>query len=256
MEDYTGLAVTAWDLFSGEEPGPDHPFFQRIIEQNPGPALDVGCGTGRLLLPYLRAGLTVEGLDPTADMLAACRRKGAEAGLAPVLHQQPMQALDLPRRYRTIFVPCGTIQLVIDRAEVAEALRRFHAHLEPGGTLVLTVYNRWREMEEETLGEWRPRARRPLPDGTELEKQAMTETRDLVEQTLIAHVRYRLFRGETLLQEQRCRTPERWYFKHEMVLMLEKFGFGDIRVTGNYTDAKFTDAHYVMACIGTKTTAR
>ena len=50
MEDYTSLAMIAWELFSGDEPGPDHAFFQRVIEQNGGAALDVGCGTGRLLV--------------------------------------------------------------------------------------------------------------------------------------------------------------------------------------------------------------
>jgi ubiquinone/menaquinone biosynthesis C-methylase UbiE len=252
MEDYTGLGAIAWELFSGEEPGADHDFFRRLIEASGGPALDMGCGTGRLLLAYLSAGLEVEGVDPSADMLAICRQRAEARGLTPVLYQQTMQALELPRRYRTIFVPCGTIQLVIEREEAFEALRRFHAHLEPGGTLVLTVFNRWREQAEEQLGEWKFRARAPLPDGTELAKHARGETCNLVEQTLTMTVRYQRLQGERVLEEQLCPAPERWYFKHEMTLMLEKFGFRDIRVTGNYTDAEFSDPHYVMAFIATR----
>jgi SAM-dependent methyltransferase len=252
MEDYTGLGAIAWELFSGEEPGADHDFFRRLIEASGGPALDVGCGTGRLLLPYLSAGLEVEGVDPSADMLAICRQRAEARGLTPILYQQTMQALDLPRRYRTIFVPCGTIQLVVERDEAFEALRRFHAHLEPGGTLVLTVFNRWRERAEEQLDEWKSRARAPLPDGTELAKHARTETCNLVEQTLTMTVRYQRLREEQVIEEQLCLAPERWYFKHEMTLMLEKLGFRDVRVTGNYTDAEFSDPHYVMAFIATR----
>ncbi len=249
MEDYTGLGAIAWELFSGEKPGADHDFFRRLIEESGGPAVDVGCGTGRLLLPYLAAGLEVEGVDPSADMLAICRRRAEERGLAPVLYQQTMQALDLPRRYRTIFVPCGTIQLVVEREEAFEALRRLHTHLEPGGTLALTVYNRWKGPETEQESEWTFRARAPLPDGTELAKHARVETQNRVEQTLTMTVRYQRLREEQVIEEQLCPAPERWYFKHEMTLMLERLGFHDIRVTGNYTDADFSDPHYVMAFI-------
>jgi hypothetical protein len=60
-------------------------------------------------------------------------------------------------------------------------------------------------------------------------------------------VRYQRLRGEQVIEEQLCPAPERWYFKHEMTLMLERLGFRKIRVTGNYSDAEFSDPHYVMA---------
>jgi 2-polyprenyl-3-methyl-5-hydroxy-6-metoxy-1,4-benzoquinol methylase len=43
--------------------GPDIAYFQRLIERYGQPALDAGCGTGRLLIPFLRAGLDVDGCD-------------------------------------------------------------------------------------------------------------------------------------------------------------------------------------------------
>jgi SAM-dependent methyltransferase len=247
MRDYTGLGALAWAQFSVDEPGPDQRFFQRIIEQHAGPALDVGCGTGRLLIPYLLAGLEVEGIDPSAEMLALCRCKAAERGLIPQLYQQAMQHLDLPRCYHTIFIPCGTIQLVIDRDQVFEALRRLHAHLVPAGVLVLTIYNRWREMEDEQVGRWKLYARHPLPDGSVLYKHVRVQDRNLLEQTLAQEVRYRRVQERRVIEEQRCDAPERWYFQHEIELMLERTGFRTIRVTGNYTDEAASDNHYVLA---------
>jgi SAM-dependent methyltransferase len=247
--DYTGLGAVAWDLFSSGDPGQDQAYFQGLIEQRPGPALDVGCGTGRLLVPYLKAGLEVEGVDPSADMLAICRRRASEQGLESVLYQQTIQTLDLPRRYQTIFIPCGTIQLVMEYEEVFEALRRCYGLLEPGGYFILTLYNRWVELQSEKSGEWKHRARKALPDGTEIEKDAQVGGSNLIEQTLQVKVRYRRFQGEQLIEEQVVDAPERWYFKHEMLLMLERTGFKPIRVTGNYTDADFSDEHYVAAFI-------
>jgi SAM-dependent methyltransferase len=246
MRDYTGLGALAWAQFSVDEPDPDRRF-QRIIQQHAGPALDVGCGTGRLLIPYLLAGLEVVGIDPSAEMLALCRIKAAERWLIPQLYQQEMQHLDLPRCYHTIFIPCGTLQLVVNRSQVFEALRRLHAHLVQTGVLVLTVYNRWREMEDERVGRWKLYARHPLPDGSLLYKQVRVQERDLLEQTLTNEVRYRRVQARRVIEEQRCDAPEHWYFQHEMELMLECVDFRTVRITGDYTDEAARDNHHVLA---------
>ncbi len=130
---YYGIVAESYDLWF---PGPefeDSDFYRRMIEAVPGPALEIGCGTGRLLIPYLRDGLDVEGLEPSPDMLDICREKAQRDGLSPILHQQLMHQMDLPRRYATIYIPFSTFMILPDRGEAAEALRRFHAHLEAGG---------------------------------------------------------------------------------------------------------------------------
>jgi SAM-dependent methyltransferase len=138
--EYSGLIAESWDLLRGDTSGwADRPFWRRRIEASGQPALDVGCGTGRILLDYLAQGVEIEGVDNSPEMLAICRRKAAALGLSPVLHQQEMDALDLPRRYRTIVVPSSSFQLVVDPAAAAGTLRRFLAHLEPGGTLAMSV---------------------------------------------------------------------------------------------------------------------
>ena len=73
-----GLVAQWWSKFNTE--GPEIAYFQGLIERYGQPALDVACGTGRLLLPYLRAGLDVDGCDISPDMLTRCREK-AERGL-------------------------------------------------------------------------------------------------------------------------------------------------------------------------------
>jgi len=114
---WTGLAARVWDPSGGDDPQNDYPFIKRLLEQNPGTALDMGCGTGRLLLRYLKDGFDVEGMDTSADMLAILREKAAAQGLKqPTLYQGYMQELDLPRKYQVIYVPCGTYCLVTDRA--------------------------------------------------------------------------------------------------------------------------------------------
>ena len=61
-------------------------FYRRLADDRRqfapvGPVLDLACGTGRLLVPLLRDGHTVVGLDQSAPMLAAASRRGGPARL-------------------------------------------------------------------------------------------------------------------------------------------------------------------------------
>jgi SAM-dependent methyltransferase len=142
--EYRGLIASSWDLLRGDTTHwGDRRRYRELIERYGQPALDVGCGTGRLLLDYLRAGIDIDGVDNSPEMLARCREKAGRLGLHPVLYQQSMEALALPRRYRTILVPSSSFQLVTDSDAAAAAMRRFLVHLEPGGALAMSFMPLW-----------------------------------------------------------------------------------------------------------------
>ena len=88
----------AYDLLLG---GKDVPygldFYTALARQAQGPVLDIACGTGRILLPCLQAGVDIEGLDLFEPMLKTLRAKGAALGLSPRLHQADMSDFSLPR---------------------------------------------------------------------------------------------------------------------------------------------------------------
>src|SRR6185369_921897 len=86
-----------YDLFLGSFPvGLD--FYVALAKAAPGPVLDVACGTGRILLPCLQAGVDIEGLDLFEPMLDTLRAKARALGLAPRLHRADMSDFSLPRR--------------------------------------------------------------------------------------------------------------------------------------------------------------
>jgi plasmid maintenance system killer protein len=117
-----GLVARDWAEF-GTDGGQEATYFRRLIEMSGQPALDLGCGTGRLLLPYLQAGLDVDGCDYSQDMLALCAAQAKLAGLSPQLYAQAMHELDLPRRYRTIFA-CGVVGLGGNKLEALSGDRK------------------------------------------------------------------------------------------------------------------------------------
>jgi hypothetical protein len=105
--DYRGLAAECDDLWFGDEPCWDQAFCHDRIRHNRGVAREIACGTGRLLVPFPRDGLVVEGLDASEEMLAICRTKAAHVGVTPTLYHQRMQDVALASRYRTMFIPAG-----------------------------------------------------------------------------------------------------------------------------------------------------
>ena len=238
-----GLVAKWWAEFNEE--GPEIPYFRGYVERGQ-PALDVACGTGRLLIPYLRDGLDVDGCDVSQDMIALCREKAEREGLSPTLFVQPMHALDPPRPYRTIYV-CGGFGLGSDRAHDAQALRRFWECLEPGGTLVLDNENPyssgypwkfWLADERAALPRtWEPieeADRRRGSDGAEYALQSRIVELDPLEQRATYEMRAAMWRDGELVREEEHTLRINFYFKNELLLLLERAGFVDVLVHGDH----------------------
>ncbi len=239
-----GLVSRWWAEFNLD--GPEIDWFRPFVEAGQ-PALDAACGTGRLLVLYLQAGLDVDGSDISPDMLERVRERCEREGLsAPNLYAQAMHKLDLPRRYRTIIV-CGAFGLGGRREHDVEGLRRLYEHLEPGGTLVLDnevpyaqkfLWKYWlKEEREELPREFRDEGdRRPIADGTELELRSRLVEADPLAQRVAIEMRAFHWSGDDLLAEELHKIEMTLYFTHELELLLERTGFVDIEVRGALSD--------------------
>lgn len=243
---YRGLVVEAYDLWLDQNPPGDADYFRWLIEDDGQPALEVACGTGRLLLPYLAEGLDVDGVDASEPMLEACRAKAAARGLEPVLHLQPMEALDLSRRYRTVFVPYGSFQALVPIGDVEAALEAFRRHLAPEGRLVLALFTARDDYDR--MRRWRIRREATRPDGaTILMHEAVAY--DRTEQVRTDWYRYELIVDGEVTRAETRRMRQRWYTKHEIRLRLERAGFREVVVYGDYGEEPFGDAHAHMIVI-------
>src|SRR6185369_2509140 len=113
--EYYGMMAEFWDLFRGDTSNwEDRAFFLDVVKKYGQPGLDVGCGTGRILLDFMSQGIDIDGVDNSLDMLALLKQKGKKVNLNPAVYQQEMTALSLPRRYQTILVPSSSFQLLLD----------------------------------------------------------------------------------------------------------------------------------------------
>jgi SAM-dependent methyltransferase len=209
------------------------------------PALDLGCGTGRLLVPLLAEGLDVNGTDISADMLEYLREAAGTAGIGVEgrLAAQPFDGLDRPRRYATIF-SIGSFAIGGSPERDAAALRRIHDHLLPGGAVLLSYevitdadHARMADPARTYPSPW-PAAgtRATLSDGDELELLSRAAGYDADLRCQALEIRARLWRGDRLVREEEGRLLCTYYLPGRLCEMLEEAGFVDVRIEGPYTD--------------------
>jgi SAM-dependent methyltransferase len=232
--EYQGLLAQTWDLLRGDTSGwEDRPFFRAVIEASGQPALDVGCGTGRLLLDYLAEGIDIDGVDISAEMLALCRERAEALGLTPTLYQQSMESLSLARRYRTIIVPSSSFQLVLDPDAAARTMELLFAHLEPAGVLVMPfiVFGAVEEAGTELVRE------RERPDGAVVRKVARYRYDPLTQLESSDELFEVLVDGRVVQSERSVRSPAtRGYTPEQAVRLYEAAGFEVDRVVSGFTD--------------------
>jgi ubiquinone/menaquinone biosynthesis C-methylase UbiE len=233
--EYKGLMAQTWDLLRGDPTGSDDTeFYLEMIARYGQPVLDVGCGTGRLLLDFLAQGLDISGVDHSPEMLAICRDKAQARGLSPTLFEQSMEALALPRRYATILAPSSALQLVIDPAAVQQAMACLHAHLLPGGALVAPFMTFWQEgMPLET--EWEKAAVR-AEDGATVQRMSRIWYDPRTECAHTEDLYQVLLDGEIVAMEHHRRSPaSRSYTQRQARRLFEQAGFGALRFYYRFT---------------------
>lgn len=233
--EYYGMMAEFWDLFRGDTSTWDDRFFYLDVVKKYGqPVLDVGCGTGRILLDFMQQGIDIDGVDNSPDMLAKLRAKAEKLKLNPSVYQQEMDKLDLPRKYQTILVPSSSFQLLLDEALPPVAIQSFYEHLLPGGVLAMPFMTLWKQGDP-LESEFTREVVRPQ-DGATIRRWTYTR---FDPQTGLEHTidRYEILRdGQTVASEEHHQSPAtRSYTQAQSIVLYEEAGFKDIQVLKEFT---------------------
>ncbi len=233
--EYYGMMAEFWDLFRGDTSSWDDRFFYLDVVKKYGqPVLDVGCGTGRILLDFLQQGIDIEGVDNSPEMLARLREKAEALNVHSTIYQQEMDKLDLPRKYQTILVPSSSFQLLLDEKLPRLAIIRFYEHLLPGGVLAMPFMTLWKDgdpLESEFIRE----VIRP-GDGATIRRWSYTRFDPATE---FEHTvdRYEIIRdSKVIASEEHQQSPATLsYTHHQAVQLYEEAGFENIQVFHEFT---------------------
>lgn len=215
-----------------------------------GPQLELGCGTGRVLLPLARAGHEVTGLDLAAHMLARCRDKlqaePPDVRERVTLLGADMTSFELDARFAQVFCAFGTFHHLQTVDAQMACLERCREHLLPGGRLVLDLINP-DPAPAEAAGE-APAGAAPdddavkWTDGRRVRSWASTLGHHRATQRDDIEVTYEIIEADGTTRRITEDFPMRMIFRYELEHLLARCGFRIVALYGDYDRSAFAEA--------------
>ena len=217
----------------------DLPFWLQTGREAGGPVLDLGCGTGRVLVPLLEAGVDADGTDLFEPMLELAKRKATAKGFHAHLVVSDMSDFRMPRRYARIFLAFNTFAHADTTEAQLATLRRCHDHLLPGGALVIHMSypgpRYWAEPDGEPVMEIE------TVRAADAHHFQMWDTRfkNIVAQGLRSEIEIReLDAGGQLVASHRFHTTQRWVYRFELELLFRLAGFARWEAFGGFAQER------------------
>jgi len=227
---------------------PDVPFYVEEARTSGGDVLELGCGTGRVLLPTARAiaalpappDRRVVGLDLSEGMLARCKVKLAAepAGVRDRVRlvRATMTAFDLDQHFALVTAPFRGFQHLLAVEEQLACLAQVRRHLAPDGRFVFDVFHpdprrladSSAAVEQEDVPEFE------LPDGRRYRRAARVaashRARQVNDVELVSYVTHPGGRVERLVDA----FPMRYYFPFELEHLLARAGLDVVAIYGDF----------------------
>jgi len=220
----------------------DLPFWQSLAEKTGGPALELACGTGRLLLPLARAGTNAVGLDASPYMLAVARRKLAqespEVQARTRLVEGSMADFSLSEQFGLIYIPARSFQALLTREEQRSCLTSCAQHLRPDGLLAIDVFNPRLDLLINPTGHDDGPSEFEGQEGLTVIHRAHVDY-DRAEQTLAGPWWYEYDTEKGHVVREYSLTLH-YFFRFEMEWMLESCGFEADALYGDFERSPFT----------------
>src|SRR5215207_1837573 len=188
-----------------------------LAQEMDGPVLELGCGTGRLLLPLTVSGLPITGVDISPALLEQARAKLATVphGDLVTLVQGDLRNLELPQRdFAFVFCTSNTLMHVADPAEQLAVLEQAAAHLRPEGLLLIDLFHPDIARLVEVHGVTELADQWVREDGTEVIKWSV-RTLDVAEQLLETLFIYEEIAADGSVRRTRCPFPLRFLWRNE-----------------------------------------
>jgi SAM-dependent methyltransferase len=215
-------------------------FWLEEAQRARGPVLEVGCGTGRVLLHLAAAGVDIDGVDLYPAMLERLKQKAAERGLKAAVRVGDMRDFTMPRRYALVICPFNGFAHCLTTEDQVKALRCWREHLEPGGALVLHMSypspSYWVEPDGKPVLELEvahPVTGHPVRLYDTRTKDALGQAQDSRMEIVV------LDESGATIATHAFSTRQRWVYRFELELLLHAAGFSRWNVLGGYDRRPF-----------------
>jgi SAM-dependent methyltransferase len=221
----------------------DLEFWLDLADEHSGPVLELGCGTGRVLLNLARRGHAVTGVDNAPEMLARLETKlntASNRHLAhpPVLLQASMDAFEAPQPFGLALMPFNTFMHLLTLEAQLATLGRIRQHLAPGAALALDMTNPGEAYGAQETG---LTLERTFADGDRTVQQFASVALDRAAQLARITWLYDSTAPDGGLQRTIVPLTLRYTFPGEMRLLLERTGFTLTHLYGDYDRSPYAE---------------
>ena len=209
----------------------DVDFYVDSAIESAGSVLEIGCGTGRVLIPTARAGLQITGLDLSTSMLRSCTERLAQEP-EPVqrratIVQADMRSFDLGSSFQLVTIPFRPFQHLMTVADQLACLKCIHRHLEPNGRLIFDVFNPSLDALSRTnFGEiLGSEPEFVTDDGRRVVRSHRMRDIDRFNQINHVELIYDVTFPDGRQEREIDAFPMRWFFRFELEHLLDRAGF-------------------------------
>lgn len=246
MDEYTGLSARYYDFTPGV-PG-DVRFYVKEAQRYGSPVLELGCGTGRVLIPTAKAGISIVGLDRSPDMLAVAREKvaalGAEVEGRVRLVEGDMRSFSFGERFNLITIPFRAFLHLMTGEDQRAALHCIRDHLAADGRLIFNIFDPKIEIiaaHQGVMGSTLQKMREFVsPDTGRRVIVWVQRTYDIDQQTICEERIFEEIDAEGKMVS-RAYTPLtlRWLYRCEVAYLLELCGYQIEALYGDFRRGPF-----------------
>lgn len=247
MKEYDHIDAALYDYYCPGLEG-DVQFYIEEAQKSGSPVLELGCGTGRILIPVAQSGLNIVGLDRAPAMLSVLRQKlstlSAETRTRIELVEGDMRDFSLGRRFQLVMIPYRAFLHLLTPKDQRRALACIREHLTDEGRLVFNIFDPNLEIIAAHLG----------PLGAALKKDSEFIRADTGHRVIVWDTRQfdperqrleQYFIFEELSEEGRVLSKTyssltlRYLFRYEMRYLLELCGYTVEALYGNFQRGPF-----------------
>ncbi|MBI5957169.1 MAG: class I SAM-dependent methyltransferase [Chloroflexi bacterium] len=218
--------------------------YSELVEETGGPVLDVGCGTGRVMLHLAQEGVQTVGIDRSEAMLERGQRKLA---VMPDLKSRVTfvqgDALNTPfaHRFKLIIVPYNGFMHFSEQVDQIAALRHFYSLLDDDGMLVLDLPNAGEAFGTQDDGSVVLERMFVEPETGHVVMQQSVSTLDRISQQLHITWIYDEISDDSTVHRTVAPLLLRYVFSGEMNLLLKLTGLEAVQIYGDYMRDPFVE---------------
>ncbi len=240
--DYRKTAAPYYDLDPALD---DIPFYLSKIPSPDASVLELGCGTGRVLLPLSEACGYIHGVDHSDGMLDLCREKLHEASVPPTrarVSVGDITNLDIDRTFDLIIAPFRVIQNLETDEQMDGLFETIRKHLGPRGTCILNVFRPYTDpdaLRESWLRPGESLNWEQSKDGLRIRCHERRVGIDREKLIVYPELVYRSYDGDRQVDEAVLKISMRCYYPDQFVNLIESHGFETLERRGGYTGEQY-----------------